>query len=213
MSAPVEAREHRPVAGGASLGRFKVASSTPNRLVLKEPRWFFRLVIGLGLLCTAAGVGAAGWYLREARQEIPLKLLGVPLAGPVVVLIGAGLLYRRRVFDGRRRAMVTRGLFWRSSVVPWDSFKHVQVRVKNAEGRQPEMVEVVLERPAGTGGPLVIGSLRTTRKALSLVWAADEISRLLDLPLRVSGDCQEGASEVCRALETLERYKPMVRAA
>ena len=49
--------------------------------------------------------------------------------------------------------------------------------------------------------------------AKPLLAAADEISRLLDLPLKVTGDSVEGGPEVCRALEELERYKQMIKAA
>jgi len=76
------------------------------------------------------------------------------------------------------------------------------------------MVEVRLERPAKTGAPEVIGMLRTSKKkCLALIAVADEISRLLDLPLRVSGDSVEGGQEVCSGLDELERYKQMVKSA
>jgi hypothetical protein len=56
--------------------------------------------------------------------------------------------------------------------------------------------------------------LRTgKRRCLALLWAADEISRLLDLPLKVTGDSVEGSPEVCQALDELERYKQMIKAA
>jgi hypothetical protein len=193
----------------------RVVSSSPNRLVVKEPHGMRRVVMILGIIAMAAGVAFVGWYVRGVREAIPLAMLGALLAAPLsglMIVFWAAMLQQKKAFDGKKRAILKRGLLWRRTVEPADAFKHVLVKVIVAEGKQREMVEVMLERPAG-GKAMMIGSLRTTRKSLALVLAADEISRLLDLPLRVSGDAQEGASEVCSALERLERYKPMVRAA
>ena len=103
---------------------------------------------------------------------------------------------------------------------PWnhpdnqDAFKHVQVTVLTPSAKRREMVEVRLDRPAKTGAPEIIGCLRTSkRRCLALLHAADEISRLLDLPLKVTGDSVEGSPEICRCLEELERYKQMFKAA
>jgi hypothetical protein len=214
VPSPIAAREHRPVPAGATLGRMKVAYSTPQRLVLKETRKFMWGVIFGGFICTA--IIYAGWmiYLKEIHDNIPLKILCIPLAGPLVVAFGALFLYRHRVFDGRRQGIISRRMFLRSQFESKDAFKHVQVTVLTPTNRRREMVEVRLEKPAKTGAPEVIGCLRTSKKrCLPLLWAADEISRLLDLPLRVTGDSVEGSPEVCHALDELERYKQMIKAA
>ncbi|HEV8377621.1 MAG TPA: hypothetical protein VGP99_02135, partial [Tepidisphaeraceae bacterium] len=196
---PMNVREHRPVPAGATLGRTKVAYSTPHRLALKETRKFMWGVIAGGAICTA--IVYVGWmiYLKEVRDNIPLKILCIPLAGPLVVAFGALFLYRHRIFDGRRQAIISRRMFWRPLIEPKDAFKHVQVTVLTTSAKRREMVEVRLERPAKTGAPEVIGCLRTSKKkSLALLWTADEISRLLDLPLKVTGDSVEGSPEVCR---------------
>ena len=192
----------------------KVAYSTPQRLVLKETRKFMWGVIFGGLLCSA--IVYAGWmvYLKEFRENIPLKILCIPLAGPLVVTIGAMFLYRHRTFDGRKQGIVSRGWFGRAHVEPKDAFKHVQVTVMTPNAKRREMVEVRLDRPAKTGAPEVIGALRTgKRSCLALLCAADEISRLLDLPLKVTGDSVEGSPDVCHTLDELERYKQMFKVA
>src|SRR5438445_2706446 len=210
---PIALRPHRPVPAGATLGRMKVAYSRPQRLVLKETRKFMWGVIAGGLLCTA--IVYAGWmvYLKEFRENIPLKILCIPLAGPLVVTFGALFLYRHKIVDGKKQGILSRRMFWHSRIEPKDAFKHVQVTVMTPNAKRREMVEVRLERPAKTGAPEVIGCLRTSkRKSLALLWTADEISRLLDLPLKVTGDSVEGSPEICRALEELERYKQMIKA-
>jgi len=58
---PIASREHRPVQAGATLGRMKVAYSTPQRLILKETRKFMWGVIAGGMLCSAI-VYAGGWF-------------------------------------------------------------------------------------------------------------------------------------------------------
>jgi hypothetical protein len=212
--APPAAREHRPVPAGATLGRTKVAYSTPQRLVLKETRKFMWGVIFGGFICTA--IVYAGWmiYLKEIHDNIPLKILCIPLAGPMVVIFGAIFLYRHRIFDGKKQGIIARRMFMRPLFESKDAFKHVQVTVMTPSAKRREMVEVRLDRPAKTGAPEVIGCLRTSkRKCLALLYAADEISRLLDLPLKVTGDSVEGSPEVCRTLEELERYKQMFKAA
>jgi hypothetical protein len=171
-------------------------------------------VIASGLISTA--IVYVGWmvYLKELRENIPLKILCIPLAGPLVVALGALLLYRHRTFDRKRRGIFSSRMFMKAKFETWDSFKHVQVTVITPNARRREMVEVRLERPAKTGAPEVIGMLRTgRRKSLALIAAADEISRILDLPLRVTGDSVEGTNEVCSGLEELERYKQMVKSA
>jgi len=171
-------------------------------------------VIAGGMLCSA--IVYAGWmvYLKEFHENIPLKILCIPLAGPLVVTFGALFLYRHKSFDGKKQGIVSRGWFGRAKIEPKDAFKHVQVTVMTPNAKRREMVEVRLERPAKTGAPEVIGAMRTSkRRCLPLLWAADEISRLLDLPLKVTGDSVEGSPEVCRALEELERYKQMIKAA
>lgn len=211
-SAPV--RQHRQVPAGATLGRMKVAYSTQARLALKETRKFMWGVIFGGFICTA--IVYAGWmyYLKEIRDNIPLKVLCIPLAGPIVVCFGALFLYRHRIFDGKKQGIISRRMFMRPLVESKDAFKHVQVTVLTPNNRRREMVEVRLDRPAKTGAPEVIGCLRTDKKrCLALLYAADEISRLLDLPLKVTGDSVEGSPEVCRTLEELERYKQMFKAA
>lgn len=211
---PIAAREHRQVPAGATLGRMKVAYSQPQRLVLKETRKFMWGVIAGGAICTA--IIYAGWmiYLKEVRDNIPLKILCIPLAGPLVVTLGALFLYRHKSFDGKRQGIVSRGWFGRLKIEPKDAFKHVQVTILTPSAKRREMVEVRLDRPAKTGAPEVIGCLRTgKRRCLALLYAADEISRLLDLPLKVTGDSVEGGPEVCRTLEELERYKQMFKAA
>ena len=211
---PVNLRLHKPVPAGAPLGRMKVAYSTETRLVLKETRKFMWGVIFGGFICTA--IVYAGWmyYLREFRPTIPLKILVIPLAGPMVVCFGALFLYRHRVFDGRKQGVISRRMFWKPTIESKDAFKHVQVTVLTPSAKRREMVEVRLERPAKTGAPEVIGMLRTSkRRSLSLLLVADEISRLLDLPLKVTGDSVEGTPEICRCLEELERYKQMFKAA
>lgn len=207
-------RLHKPVPAGATLGRMKVAYSTETRLVLKETRKFMWGVIFGGVLCTA--IIYAGWmfYLREARDNIPLKILCIPLAGPLVVAFGALFLYRHRIVDGRKQAIISRRMFLRPLVESKDAFKHVQVTILTTSAKRREMVEVRLDRPAKTGAPEVIGCLRTSkRRCLALLNVADEISRLLDLPLKVTGDSVEGSDEVCRTLDELERYKQMFKAA
>ncbi|SRR6266550_2335005 len=214
VPSPITARPHRLVPAGATLGRMKVAYSTPQRLVLKETRKFMWGVIVGGMLCSA--IVYAGWmvYLKEFHENIPLKILCIPLAGPLVVTFGALFLYRHKSVDGKRQGIVSRGWFGRRHVESKDAFKHVQVTVMTPNAKRREMVEVRLERPAKTGAPEVIGAMRTTkRRCLALLAAADEISRLLDLPLKVTGDSVEGSPEVCRALEELERYKQMIKAA
>jgi hypothetical protein len=207
-------RLHKPVPAGATLGRMKVAYSTETRLALKETRKFMWGVIFGGFICTA--IVYAGWmiYLKEIRDNIPLKILCIPLAGPLVVIFGAMFLYRHRIVDGRKQGIIGRRMFMRPLFESKDAFKHVQVTVMTPNASRREMVEVRLERPAKTGAPEVIGCLRTSkRKCLALLNAADEISRLLDLPLKVTGDSVEGSPEVCRTLEELERYKQMFKAA
>ena len=207
-------RLHKPVPAGATLGRMKVAYSTPVKLALKETRKFMWGVIFGGFICTA--IIYAGWmfYLREIRDNIPLKILCIPLAGPLVVAFGALFLYRHRIVDGRKQAIISRRMFWKPIIESKDAFKHVQVTVLTASNSRREMVEVRLDRPAKTGAPEVIGCLRTgKRRCLALLNTADEISRLLDLPLQVTGDSVEGSPEVCRTLEELERYKQMFKAA
>jgi hypothetical protein len=192
----------------------QVAYSTPQRLALKETRRFMWGVIAGGLICTA--IIYVGWmfYLKEFRSSIPLKILCIPLAGPIVVTFGALFLYRHRIFDGKRQGIISRRMFMRPIFEPKDAFKHVQVTVLTTSAKRREMIEVRLERPAKTGAPEVIGCLRSSkRKTLALLWVADEISRLLDLPLKVTGDSVEGPPEICRALEELERYKQMFKAA
>jgi len=208
------ARPHRPVQAGATLGRMKIDRGTPDRLVLKETRKFMWGVIAGGLICTA--IVYVGWmvYLKDLREHIPLKILCIPLAGPLVVALGALLLYRHKSFDRKRRGVLNSRMLLPAKFEPWDAFKHVQVTVLTGNATRREMVEVRLERPAKTGAPEVIGMLRTSKKkCLALIAVADEISRLLDLPLRVSGDSVEGGNEVCQALEQLERYKQMVKSA
>jgi len=207
-------RLHKPVPAGATLGRMKVAYSTETRLVLNETRKFMWGVIFGGMICSA--IVYAGWmfYLKDLHNNIPLKVLCIPLAGPMVVVFGALFLYRHRIFDGRKQAIISRRMFWKPVVESKDAFKHVQVTILTANAKRREMVEVRLERPAKTGAPEVIGCLRTAkRRCLALINVADEISRLLDLPLKVTGDSVEGSPEVCHALEELERYKQMVKAA
>ena len=214
VPSPIAARPHRPVSAGATLGRMKVAYSTPQRLILKETRKFMWGVIAGGMICSA--IVYVGWmvYLKEFREHIPLKILCIPLAGPLVVTFGALFLYRHRIFDGKKQGIISRQLFWRPRFESKDAFKHVQVTVITPNAKRREMVEVRLDRPAKTGAPEVIGMLRTgKRQCLPLLAAADEISRLLDLPLKVTGDSVEGSPEVCRALEELERYKQMIKAA
>jgi hypothetical protein len=211
---PTNQRLHRPVPAGATLGRMKVAYSTDVRLVLKETRKFMWGVIFGGMICSA--IVYAGWmfYLKDFHPEIPLKILCIPLAGPMVVTFGALFLYRHRIFDGRKQAVISRQMLWKPRIEPKDAFKHVQVTILTPNAKRREMVEVRLERPAKTGAPEVIGMLRTSKKrCLALLFAADEISRLLDLPLKVTGDSVEGGPEVCRTLEELERYKQMFKAA
>jgi hypothetical protein len=211
---PTNLRLHRPVPAGATLGRMIVSSSTPVRLVLKETRKFMWGVIFGGMICSA--IVYAGWmfYLKEFRPTIPLKILVIPLAGPMVVTFGALFLYRHRIVDGRRQGIISRRMFWKPVFESKDAFKHVQVTVLTPSNKRREMVEVRLERPAKTGAPEVIGMLRTSKsKCLALLLTADEISRLLDLPLKVTGDSVEGGPEVCRTLEELERYKQMFKAA
>ena len=67
----------------------KVAYSTETRLALKETRKFMWGVIFGGFICTT--IVYAGWmiYLKEIRDNIPLKVLCIPLAGPLVVIFGA----------------------------------------------------------------------------------------------------------------------------
>jgi hypothetical protein len=207
-------RLHKPVPAGATLGRMKVAYSTETRLALQETRKFMWGVIFGGMICSA--IVYAGWmfYLKEFRASIPLKVLVIPLAGPMVVAFGALFLYRHRIVDGRKQAIVSRRMFWRPVIESKDAFKHVQVTILTTSAKRREMVEVRLERPAKTGAPEVIGCLRTSKKrCLALLNTADEISRLLDLPLKVTGDSVEGSPEVCHALDELERYKQMVKAA
>src|SRR5690348_12856838 len=170
---PIAARPHRRVPAGATLGRMKVAYSTSQRLVLKETRKFMWGVIFGGLLCTA--IVYAGWmvYLKEIHDNIPLKILCIPLAGPLVVTIGAMFLYRHKSFDGKKQGIVSRGWFGRAHVESKDAFKHVQVTVMTPNAKRREMVEVRLERPAKTGAPEVIGALRTgKRSCLALLYAA-----------------------------------------
>jgi hypothetical protein len=211
---PVAAREHRPVPSGANFGRMKVAYSTPNRLVVKETRKFMWGVIAGGAICTA--IIYVGWmmYLKEIHDNIPLRILCIPLAGPLVVTLGALFLYRHKSFDGKKQGIVSRGWFGRAKIESKDAFKHVQVTILTPSAKRREMVEVRLDRPAKTGAPEVIGMLRTSKKkTLALLYAADEISRLLDLPLKVTGDSVEGPPEICHALDELERYKQMFKTA
>ncbi|HEV8377488.1 MAG TPA: hypothetical protein VGP99_01465, partial [Tepidisphaeraceae bacterium] len=195
------------------LGELKVVGSTPDRLVLKKAVPFSKMLIAFGLLVTAAGFVASVAYLREARQQIPRKFLLVPLVGPAIVVIGAAGLYRRKAFDGKRRGIITRGMFGKTKLEPWDAYKHIQVTVIPADEKRRETVEVRMERLGNNGPPEVLGALRTTKKALALIWAAEEISRLLTLPVKVVGDAVEGASEICSALEILEGRKSVMRAA
>ena len=207
-------RLHKPVPAGASLGRMKVAYSTETRLVLNETRKFMWGVIFGGMICSA--IVYAGWmfYLKEIHNNIPIKVLCIPLAGPMVVVFGALFLYRHRIIDGRKQAIISRRMFMRPLVESKDAFKHVQVTILTPNAKRREMVEVRLDRPAKTGAPEVIGCLRTSKKrCLALLHVADEISRLLDLPLKVTGDSVEGSDEVCRTLDELERYKQMFKAA
>jgi hypothetical protein len=191
----------------------KVHSSTPTRLVLGEPRKTARLVMTLGLLLTIAGVLAWVWYLKDTPEHVPLQIHGLPLAGPLVVVFGAAVLYRRKTVDAKRRGIVRHNWFWQVKVQPRESFRQVAVTVIPAEGKQKETVEVRIERAGDGDRAEVIGSMRTTRKSLPLIWAADEISRLLELPLEVKGDTVDGSEEVCAALQELEGTKPLLRAA
>src|SRR5438067_10365270 len=125
-------RLHKAVPAGATLGRMKVAYSTETRLALKETRKFMWGVIFGGFICTA--IIYAGWmyYLKELRDHIPLKILCIPLAGPVVVAFGALFLYRHRIFDGRKQVIISRRMFWRPLIEYKDAFKHVQVTILTA---------------------------------------------------------------------------------
>src|SRR3954470_17931345 len=126
---PVAAREHRPVPAGANFGRLKVAYSTPNRLVVKETRKFMWGVIAGGAICTA--IIYVGWmmYLKEIHDNIPLRILCIPLAGPLVVTLGALFLYRHKSFDRKRRGVLNSRIFMPAKFETWDAFKHVQVTV------------------------------------------------------------------------------------
>jgi len=75
------------------------------------------------------------------------------------------------------------------------------------------LVVATRDGPARAGHRDAVDFYPASVAKLPLLAAADEISRLLDLPLKVTGDSVEGSPEVCRALEELERYKQMVKAA
>ena len=122
-------RPHRPVPAGATLGRMKIARGTADRLILKETRKFMWGVIAGGFICTA--IVYVGWmiYLKELHDNIPLKILCIPLAGPLVVALGALLLYRHKSFDRKRRGVLNSRMFMKAKFEPWDAFKHVQVTV------------------------------------------------------------------------------------
>jgi len=113
------ARPHRPVPAGATLGRMRIDRGTPDRLVLKETRKFMWGVIAGGLICTA--IVYLGWmvYLKELREHIPLKILCIPLAGPLVVALGALLLYRHKSFDRKRRGVLNSRMLLPAKFEPW----------------------------------------------------------------------------------------------
>src|SRR3954465_14423121 len=128
-SFPIAPRPHRSIPAGATLGRMKVDRAMSDRLGLKETRKFMWGVIAGGLICT--GIVYVGWmiYLKEMHDTIPLKILCIPLAGPLVVALGALLLYRHRTFDRKRRGILNSRMFMKATFEPWDAFKHVQVTV------------------------------------------------------------------------------------
>ena len=195
-----ESRPHQPLYPGTSLGTLTVVSSTPHQLVLRPSPVSAIVMILLGILITAGGLVALGNTLQQQRRRNQtayspgLTVIAIPFLGLALIGIGVMRYLTYRTIDGRRRIIMGGGSF-HSVERRSDEFFHVQVTILSTEFQQQEVLNLGLLSRAG--GIASIDQARTNSVgAGNLVLAAEEISRLLNLPLLVYGTANEGPPQL-----------------
>ena len=148
--------------------------------------------------------------LDEQIRPYAYRGMFLPVVGALLLLDGLRRIGSRRIFDGKRRAVISE-TFVNSRAWTRDRFQKVVLGAVEDPKGQRELLQAALVQKGGkavslaaiaTGDPLV----------MDIVAAGWEISRLLDLPLVVQGMPQRGSEELQSHLLAISR-QPVAKAA
>jgi hypothetical protein len=116
----------------------------------------------------------------------------------------------RRIFDGNRRVILKQS-FLGSCAWTRDHFRAVSLSIVDSPGGEKEMLEIGLLHKKSHKLDLIASMATTEATVLDLISAGDEIARLLDLPIMVSGMSHSGSEKLQASL--MARAKRVASAA
>ena len=223
---PLSGRTHVPLRPSTSLCGMEVSYSTSSLLILSYPKLRPALFIIFGIVL--GFMGFAFWvdasvFTQELREHADspaykgAELPGFATRGMLLPVIGIALIFDgmrrlcfRRVFDGQSRVLRYQSLTG-TRVWPREHFQNVQVRIIEGASQKEQLQIGLVHRKSGMLDP--IAAKDTSDPTVDdVLEAAEEIGRLLDLPLRVSGMPQSASEELQSRLLSLSRRPSAVSA-
>jgi hypothetical protein len=222
----LSARTHVPLHPATSLCGMQVAYSTSSQLVLSYPKLRPILFVIFGILLSLWGL--AFWidvslFTQRIREnpdapaykgaEVPgyaVRGMCLPVVGIALIFDGVRRLSISRVFDGQSRVLRCESF---AGTRAWhrDQFQNVQLRIIEGSS-QKELLQIGLVHRKSGRLDAIAAKDTSDPTVLDVLEAAEEISRLLDLPLRASGIPQTGSEELQSRLLHLSRRASAVSA-